>query len=142
MYLLALAIGIQFVAVERTNPEVVSDFDGPPEIEALLRRACYDCHSNETVWPWYSKVAPMSWMLSEHVLDGRKHLNFSEWDEEEAWDSYEEIGEAVASGEMPLKGYLLLHGEAKLSDEEKTALLVWCGYEEPGGGDGDAGAQD
>ncbi len=127
-------VAIQFKTVERTNPEVISDFDGPPEIEAILRRACYDCHSNETKWPWYSKIAPLSWQIADHVRVGRKHLNFSAWDEEEAWDSYEEIGEEVAHGEMPLQGYLLLHREAKLSEADVQALLSWTGYEE---GDGE-----
>ena len=121
--------GIQFVPVERGNPAVESDFDGPPAIAAILRRSCYDCHSNETAWPWYSWVAPMSWMLAEHVEDGRKRLNFSEWDEDEAWDSMEEIGEEVAAGNMPLKNYLLLHRDARLSDADREALLAWSGYQ-------------
>ncbi len=127
------AVAIQFKTVERTNPEVVSDFDGPPEIEAILRRACYDCHSNETVWPWYAHVAPMSWLLADHVADGRKHLNFSEWDEDEAWESLPEIGEEVAEGEMPLRGYLLLHRDAKLSEADHAALMAWTGHQEEGG---------
>lgn len=129
LVLAVAAVAIQFKTVERTNPEVVSDFDGPPEIEAILRRSCYDCHSNETVWPWYAHVAPMSWLLAEHVGDGRKHLNFSEWDEEEAWESLPEIGEEVAEGKMPLRGYLLLHRDAKLSEADRAALMAWTGHQ-------------
>ncbi|RMH04788.1 MAG: heme-binding protein [Planctomycetota bacterium] len=141
--LLVAFVAIQFVPVECSNPPVVSDFDGPAEIAALLRRACYDCHSNETRWPWYARVAPVSWLLAEHVEDGRKHLNFSEWDEDEAWENKEEIGEEVGEGEMPLKGYALLHAEARLSEEERAALLAWAGWsgeegeeEEEGGAGG------
>lgn len=128
--LVVALIGIQFVPVERTNPPVTNDFDGPAEIVAILRRSCYDCHSNETRWPWYAHVAPMSWLLSGHVKDGRKHVNFSEWDPDEAADSLEEIGEEVEKGAMPLPGYLLLHRDARLSDAARAALLAWAGVDE------------
>src|SRR5690348_6573673 len=81
---LVLGAGVlaaQLVRPQRTNPPVVSDVAAPPEIEAVLRRACFDCHSNETAWPWYTAVAPISWVLHRDVLEGRRRLNFSEWGE-------------------------------------------------------------
>ena len=121
-------VGIQLVPVKRTNPEVVYDFDGPEEVKAVLKRSCYDCHSNETEWPWYSRVAPASWLVSHHVEDGRKHLNFSEWEalKEMGWIR-SEIVEEIAEGKMPMKSYLRLHSEAKVTDEELAVLKKWAG---------------
>lgn len=87
---------------------------------SLADRACFDCHSNQTRWPWYGHVAPLSWMVQRHVDEGREVLNFSEWDR-----SYEEAGEAaetVVEGEMPPASYLLLHPEARLSARERDQL--------------------
>jgi hypothetical protein len=75
-----LLVVIQFVPVDRSNPPVTSEVPASPEARAVLRRACYDCHSNETVWPWYSKVAPVSWLVARDVHKGREELNFSTWD--------------------------------------------------------------
>jgi hypothetical protein len=72
-------IMIQFVPVNRSNPPAQGDFRGSPEVVSVLRRACYDCHSNETVWPWYSRVAPLSWVIAHDVNEGRAVLNFSTW---------------------------------------------------------------
>jgi hypothetical protein len=104
-----------------TNPPVRAEppWDHPAT-RALAKRACFDCHSNETHWPWYSHVAPASWLLQAHVDEGREALNFSEWNR-----SYEESGEAgeeVRDREMPPRSYLLLHPEARLSTAERDAL--------------------
>lgn len=113
---------IQLIPVDRTNPPVTREIAwNSPETRALAQRACFDCHSNETVWPFYAYIAPMSLMLSQHVTDGRDQLNFSEWDKRN--ESHEEIVEVVNSGEMPLPNYLLLHPEARLSETEKQALV-------------------
>jgi cytochrome c551/c552 len=96
-----------------------------PQTEQLAQQACFDCHSNETVWPWYSSVAPMSWMLQRHVDEGRAELNFSEWGmgrEEEEGEEAEELVESVIEGEMPPANYLPLHPEARLSAAEKETL--------------------
>ncbi len=122
-------IGIQFVPVERTNPSVIADFDGDPGIEALLRRACYDCHSNETHWPWYSAVAPASWSIVEHVDHGREELNFSLWGRmprTQQDHKREECWEEVESGEMPHSGYVPLHPDARLSPEDLELLKAWA----------------
>lgn len=125
LVVLLTAVGftaIQFIPVDRTNPPVTREVAwNSPETRALAQRACFDCHSNETVWPFYAYIAPMSLMLAEHVADGRDQLNFSEWDGRN--EGYEEVVEVVKSGEMPLPNYLLLHPEARLSDAEKQALL-------------------
>ena len=126
--LLAVMAAIQFIPLKRTNPEIVYDFDGPPEVKAILQRSCYDCHSNETEWPWYSRVAPMSWLVVKHVRDGRRHLNFSEWEALRAmgWIR-EEIHEEIEEGKMPMKSYLLLHPDATVTAEELAVLKGWAG---------------
>lgn len=107
---------------DHTNPPVREEpkWDSPRTRE-LFRRACFDCHSNETVWPWYSNVAPVSWMVQNDVDGGREHLNFSEWDRPQS--RAREVAEEVLEGEMPPWFYLPLHPEAKLSDAEKRELV-------------------
>jgi hypothetical protein len=125
----ALFAGIQFVPVERSNPPVVSEPLAGAQVDALLRRACYDCHSNETRWPWYSKVAPVSWLVADHVREGRGQLNFSAWP---AFDFaaqehlLREIVDEVAAEKMPPSSYLLAHADARLSDADKAVLLEWA----------------
>jgi mono/diheme cytochrome c family protein len=91
-----------------------------PQTRELAARACLDCHGNETVWPWYSNIAPLSWFIQNHVDGGRDNLNFSEWDlpQEEA----REAAESVREGEMPPGNYVWLHPQAKLSTSERAAL--------------------
>jgi len=123
-------VAIQFVPVERTNPPARGETpSAPPEVASVLRKACFDCHSNETRWPWYSRVAPVSWLVADDVREGRKHLNFSEWsllDRSSREGALREIHEMVEEGEMPLAIYRLAHPEARLTDEEKAALLRWA----------------
>lgn len=88
----------------------------------LAVRACFDCHSNETKWPWYSNVAPMSFFVQGHVDDGRRMLNFSEWNREQKWA--DETARATLEGWMPLGSYLLLHGEAELNTQETQELAA------------------
>ena len=95
----------------------------------MFRRACNDCHSNQTVWPWYSHVAPVSWFVIDHVNHGRSHLNFSDWARygaEEADDLLGSIAEEVRDGEMPLTSYTLLHPEAKITQDERTMIIEWA----------------
>lgn len=127
--LLLAFIAIQFVPVARSNPPVTMDVAAPSAVKAVLRRSCYDCHSNETGWPWYSYVAPVSWLVAEDVRDGRKHMNFSTWDlystderSELAEDAYAEASE----GEMPLSNYLALHRDARLTEEDLELLRQWA----------------
>lgn len=118
-----LFVLIQFIPVDRTNPTVSQEVKwDSAETRALAQRACFDCHSNETVWPWYSYVAPISLRVAEHVEHGREHLNFSAWDQSN--EEFEEIEKLIRQGQMPLWDYLLAHSEADLSDAEKEALIA------------------
>jgi hypothetical protein len=125
--IIALA-AIQLVPVNRTNPPVETEVPATAEARAILRRACYDCHSNETVWPRYSRIAPVSWLVALDVRIGRKKLNYSTWNQytekrqikklKESWDE-------VAEGGMPPRIYLPAHPEARLSTDDKAVLRVW-----------------
>jgi len=122
-------IGIQFIEVERANPPVTADLNAPVEVKNIFKNSCYDCHSNETVWPWYSKIAPASWLVSEDVKDGRKHLNFSEWEKlysEKRAKMKEEIWEQVNEDEMPLNIYTIMHPSAKLELVQKNIIKKWA----------------
>jgi len=116
-------IALQIIPYNRnhTNPPVVSEpnWDSPATREFAVR-ACFDCHSNETVWPWYSNIAPVSWLVQQDVDGGRRRVNFSDWANTREKG---EILEAVSGGYMPLSQYLLMHPEAKLTPEEKDAFL-------------------
>ena len=107
---------------DHTNPPVTAEpaWDSPATRE-LAVTACFDCHSNETEWPWYTNVAPMSWLVQRDVDEGRETLNFSEWDRPMS-DEIDEIGEIVLEGEMPPTQYTLIHRDAALSDDEARAL--------------------
>lgn len=123
-----VGVGIQFIPVKGvgTNPSERFQVDAPPEVTAILRRACFDCHTNETRWPLYSRLAPGSWLMARDVHKGRTHLNFSEWrgvDEEERGDDLETCWEQVESGEMPPWFYVFpMHPKAKLSAGDKAQL--------------------
>ena len=122
-------LAIQFVPVDRSNPAVQTQVPASAEARAVLERACYDCHSNQTKWPWYSYVAPMSWLAAKDVQDGRAELNFSTWNLLSAEEQAEGVGESwekVQSGEMPLWFYLPLHPEAKLSPADRAVLQAWA----------------
>ena len=108
---------------------ISTKYDVPAEVGELLSRACMDCHSNNTKYPWYSKVFPSNWYLYNHVFGGKKHLNFSEfasYPPKKAAHKLEEIIEVLDSGEMPLKSYVLLHQEAKLTADERAKLKSWA----------------
>jgi hypothetical protein len=122
----------QFITIQRTNPPLKGDLTAPPQIKRLLRRACYDCHSNETRWPWYTYVAPVSWLVEHDVERGRKELNFSEW------GSYYPITKrrklqwmdrALREETMPPWSYRVLHPGAGLTKEDLAALEKWIDSE-------------
>ena len=126
--IIVILIGIQFVPVSKTNPPVTGEIKAPADVMEILRTSCYDCHSNEVKWPWYSNIAPGSWLVVYDVNEAREHINFSEWDSysaEDRADDIEEIWEEVEEGEMPLWYYLPLHPEAKLSDSQKEIIRKW-----------------
>jgi hypothetical protein len=123
-WMLAVAVLIQFVPFgrDRTNPPSTKEpaWDSPATRE-LVRRACFDCHSNETKWRWYSSVAPVSWLTQSDVNGGRRHLNFTEWDKPQP--HAKDIAEIMTAGEMPPWFYLPMHPDARLTDAEKAALI-------------------
>jgi hypothetical protein len=109
-----------------TNPQQRYTLDAPPEVHAILRRACYDCHTHETKWPFWARIAPGSWLMARDVHNGRNHLNFSEWadhDDDERQTDLETCWEQVESGKMPKWFYVYpLHLDARLSDADKAVL--------------------
>ena len=133
---LVLGVAIQFVPVgsDTANPPVTLEPDwDSAETRELFFRVCRDCHSNETVWPWYSHVAPVSWLVAADVEEGREHLNVSEWARPEQHG--DEAAEMVREGEMPLWFYLPLHPDARLSSAEKRRFIA--GLEGTFGSEGD-----
>jgi hypothetical protein len=131
-------IGIQFIRPDMTNPPVAAEkalesvTQVPEPVGKILERSCSDCHSSKTVYPWYAQIAPASWFLADHIKDGRRELNFSEWGNYETRrkrKKLEEVCEQVKTKEMPLPSYLWIHWGAKLSDEEINILCDWSNAE-------------
>ena len=134
LVLAILFIAIQFIPVELNQSENISKDDlivttnPPKEIALLLKTSCYDCHSNNTNYPWYDRIAPVSWWISGHVDHAKGELNFSEWNtysQKRKNHKIKEIIEETEEGEMPLESYLIMHGEAKLSSEQQEQLKNW-----------------
>lgn len=121
--MIVLAIAIQFIPVNRTNPPVTQEVKwDSPATRVLAQRACFDCHSNETTWPWDGYIAPVSWYIANHIADGKRRLNFSTWDQPNS--SLEEVVRSIKNDSMPLSSYLLMHPNAKLTQSEKDALIA------------------
>jgi hypothetical protein len=127
--LVILAIGFILLQLipygkNHTNPDVIQEPEWDSAVtRELAQRACFDCHSNESVWPWYSKIAPVSWLVQHDVDEGREKLNFSEWNRKADFDNLDEVGEVIQEGEMPPITYYPTHPEAKLTDKEKQLLI-------------------
>jgi hypothetical protein len=126
--------GMQFVRPTRTNPPVneaqtiFTKTQMPPAGAAIFNRACADCHSDKTEWPWYSNVAPVSWFVAGHVNDGRKAMNLSEWGQQDQdWQSRKlrQICDEITDGGMPLSSYTPMHPHSKLSPDDVKALCDW-----------------
>lgn len=129
LILLGVFLILQFFPVSRNNPPITSEIQTNAEVKDVLKRSCYDCHSNETVWPMYSYIFPASLLISHHVEEGRGELNFSEFGqliERKQNKKIYEVWEQVEEGEMPPKDYLLLHPSAQLSEKDKEILKVWA----------------
>ncbi|WP_425237461.1 heme-binding domain-containing protein [Ulvibacterium sp.] len=135
LILLAIFIAIQFFRPEKNlangnHTEIfLAETNPATELRVVLEETCYDCHSNNTVYPWYNNIAPVSFWLANHVKDGKKHLNFS------AWDGYsvkkkdhklEEVIEMIENGEMPLKEYTWTHENARLTNEQRESIVAWA----------------
>jgi hypothetical protein len=129
---LVLFLAIQVVRPARTNPASTPAQSllphAPPEVRAILERSCRDCHSNDTRWPLYSEVAPMSWFVASHVHEGRDRFNYSEWTSYDSDDQDKFLGGVCSltkRARMPLPSYLLIHRSARLSPEEVITLCAW-----------------
>ena len=134
LVLLFAFIVIQFFRPAKNKSEGMSKNDittlyaVPEDVQTILKTSCYDCHSNNTVYPWYSQVQPLAWWLDGHIKDGKKDLNFSEFASYRLRRQYkklEEINELVKENEMPLDSYLWIHKDAKLSEPQKLTLANW-----------------
>ena len=118
----------QLIPIDRDNPPVKGEVSPPSAVHAILKRSCYDCHSNETHWPWYASVAPVSWLVASDVHEAREHLNFSTWQgysADKRRELREEIRENVENGEMPLWFYLPMHPNARLSAADVQSIARW-----------------
>lgn len=132
--LLALVL-IQFYRPARNKSDAAQPYDitttynTSAEVKDILKRACNDCHSNNTIYPWYAEIQPVAWWMDKHVKDGKRHLNFNEFTNKPIGRQYKKLGEStemVNEGEMPLSSYTIIHTNAKLTAAEKKLLNDWC----------------
>jgi hypothetical protein len=132
--LIAIFIILQFIplTIPENKDEISNDIilveKAPDNIKVILNKACYDCHSNQVNYPWYSKIAPISWMIIHHINEGREKVNFSEWNQlskRKKIKFLNEIAEVVEKKEMPLSSYTLIHRDAILTDTEISAISDW-----------------
>lgn len=136
---IVLVIGAAFVLAQLVRPDLTNPQEQqertlyatvsvPQNVRGIFERSCTDCHSNRTTWPWYTNIAPVSWLLAHDVKDGRKELNISEWaqyDVKRADRKLKEICDQVQKGDMPMATYVPLHPKAKLTDADKQTLCSW-----------------
>ena len=134
LVLIAGLVGIQFITASLNQNTVVlstdftKTFEVPDNIQNLLKKSCYDCHSNNTNYPWYNKVQPLSWVLENHIKEGKEELNFSEfgvYSKRRQKSKLKSIMSQIRDDEMPLTSYALFHGDAKLSMSDKEEILTW-----------------
>lgn len=134
--LAAILVVIQFIRPERNTGEpdgansIVTKYAVPDNVHAVLKQSCYDCHSNHTEYPWYANIQPVGWWIQfSHVNDGKRHLNFSEYatyNEKRSKRKFEEIADEVKEGGMPLSSYTMMHGNAKLTEEQSKLVIDWA----------------
>lgn len=134
LIILGILVILQFFGIDKTNPDFDKNKDflamhNPPDkIRSMIKSACYDCHSYETVYPWYTSISPLSWWINNHIQKGREDLNFSLWGDYNADKKshmLEECVEYVSENKMPLKSYTYTHPDAVLSDEDKSLLQTY-----------------
>lgn len=132
--LFVLFIIIQFFRIDKTNPPVDKSMDfltikkAPEDISKMIKTSCYDCHSNESTYPWYSDIQPIGWFLQNHIKEGRQELNFSTFATYDAVRQAKKLKKSaheIEEGEMPLESYLLIHRDAKLTNEQKEKLVKY-----------------
>lgn len=137
LFLGAVLVIAQFFRIDKKNPplqaehEITAAMKVPAEIATILKTSCYDCHSNEVNYPWYTNVAPLSWWIKHHINEGREELNFSEWGTYKSRrkdKKLKECAEMIEAGEMPLSSYTLIHTETKLNSAQKAQLIAWFNF--------------
>ncbi len=140
MIVISVVIGLFFIIIqffqphrmwteEKLETDITKQLTVPANVAGLIERSCYDCHSVNTVWPWYSKIAPMSWLVIYDVNTGRKHLNFSRWKDYSTMIRIAKLRlvcNTLETGKMPPKKYTMIHRNAKLSKEDIDALCKWA----------------
>lgn len=131
LFFIIVLILIQFIRIDKKNPSTNLDLmiKAPKNIQMMLENSCYDCHSNVSKYPWYSNIAPFSWVIKEHIDDGRKALNFSIWERYSKKDKKKKLKKIfrVVYASMPPKSYLFLHKEAQLSIKQRKEIRDWTG---------------
>ncbi len=130
--LVAVLVVAQLKTVDRTNPPSHGDLSAPPAVAAILRNSCYDCHSNQTRWAWYSRIAPISWIIVDHVDQGRRQINFSEWGSYYPLTRKRKLQwmqRALHKEVMPLWSYRLMHPGSRLTDADRALLDQWINVE-------------
>lgn len=116
-------------SVQTSENAITQHYDVPENIQNILKISCYDCHSNNTNYPWYNKIQPVNWWLADHVNEGKRKLNFDEFNTystKKKLHKLDEVIETIRKNEMPLKSYTLIHGDAKLSDSDKQEIETWA----------------
>ncbi|MFZ6024897.1 MAG: heme-binding domain-containing protein [Bacteroidota bacterium] len=134
LILLIAFVAIQFVRPAKNvstdkSKNVSTLYAVPANVDAILTKACNNCHTNNTIYPWFASVQPVTWWLDDHIKEGKKHLNFDEYSTYNLRKQYhkmEEVIEQVKEKEMPLNSYTWVHGDAKLTNEERVALTTWA----------------
>jgi hypothetical protein len=135
LFLLGALIIIQFFRPKKNKQEgeainhISKVYAIPDEVNTILKKACYDCHSNNTRYPWYANIQPVAWWHADHIKDGKKELNFSEfasYNQRRQYRKMEEVIDEVKEGGMPLNSYTWIHKDARLTDDEKNKLIGWA----------------
>jgi len=135
LVLLVVLIGMQFYRPEKNMDSsnhlqvFLTETNPPEEVQIVLKQACYDCHTNNTVYPWYNNIAPVSYWLTDHIDHGKGEMNLSDWANysiEKKAHKLEEVAEVLEENEMPLKEYTWTHEEARLTDAQREAVIEWA----------------
>ena len=134
VFILFVFVALQFFQPEKNDEEKMTNHifvseQIPEDVKNIIQSSCLDCHSNKTIYLWYDRISPVSWLVNKHITDGKKEINFSEWGEQDAFDKYgifQDIQKEVGEKNMPLKSYTMVHKNARLSDDERKVLVEWC----------------
>ncbi len=135
MVLLAALVIIQFIHPKKNKSEenqpnfIGNTFPVPADVKSILAKACNDCHSNNTKYPWYTNIQPLHWFMDKHIIGGKKEMNLDEYTSRSLRYQYkkmDDLKEQIKEGEMPLDSYTWMHKNAKLTEEEKNKLIAWA----------------